>query len=275
MELRIGFWNARGRRPGLLDAAGRIVRGLFEEHGLDVLALVEVEAGRIPGADSGRTVTDITHSVGRGRWDAALLLDSQTVALVEWTPVVKPWDTRRLRIAVDIQLEVHRHIPLRLVVSHWPTPAGGAVAYEKYVRGLHESVAPRGAPEQATVLVGDYNLEPFDAGWRGLDTTRDRALASQRPNLFYNLAWRWLGTWTGTGVAGTHRYKQDPHSHWRTYDHVLVSTHLLREGPLRLLDGRVIEEAGGADVLASGFDHLPVVAAFEARDTAGEEARDG
>lgn len=276
MELRVGFWNARGKRPELLEQAGSVVQALVAERSLDVLALVEVEPGAMPSAGDGWSGIEVTDAEGRSRWDAAVLFKQDAVEVVEHRRVVKLWNERRLRIAVDVELRVRAvSAPLRLLISHWPSPSGGAVDHATYVRGLHELAAPNGAPERATVLMGDYNVEPIDRAYDGLDATRDRALASRRPSFFYNLAWRWLGTWSASGAAGTYRYPADPHTHWRTFDQVLVSTHLLREGPLRLLDGEVVERAGEHDIVGLGFDHLPVVAAFQARDTAREEASDG
>ena len=130
-------------------------------------------------------------------------------------------------------------------------------------------VAPDDEPPVPTLLLGDYNIDPFE-GWSAA-TTRDRALAARKPALFFNLAWRWLGTWNEHGVAGTYRYPADASTHWRTFDQMLVSTHLLRQGPITLAEGYVVDELDRQSVLASGFDHVPVVATFHTGDTRREE----
>lgn len=121
------------------------------------------------------------------------------------------------------------------------------------------------------LLLGDFNEEPFGGALRLL-ATRDATRAVRAGDLFYNLAWRWLGSQrsrhpgdTGDRPAGTYLLRSGGASRWRTFDQALVSPSLLStsgwsidERNSRPLHLETLRGARGA-LLREWADHLPLV----------------
>lgn len=128
-----------------------------------------------------------------------------------------------------------------------------------------------------TVLVGDFNMNPFEsgvAGAAGLHAVMTKQIASKKHRtvlgeqypFFYNPMWSCFGDRTA-GPPGTHYYQRAEHVcyFWNVFDQVLLRPELLDRFPseeLRILseDGnRSLLSASGLPDKAAGSDHLPVL----------------
>ncbi len=120
-----------------------------------------------------------------------------------------------------------------------------------------------------TVVVGDFNMNPFDAGMIGahgfhatMDPSRQsRILNGRHYDHFYNPMWKCMGG----SPLGTHYHSQSGENElfWHTLDQILVRPALKVRGV------RIIDELGDVRMVHSRgldpalSDHLPVVADIE------------
>jgi hypothetical protein len=125
-----------------------------------------------------------------------------------------------------------------------------------------------------TILVGDLNMNPFDAGVAGATAlhavmTRDlarrgeREVRGKRYPFFYNPMWGHFGDRTA-GPPGSYylRASKPLNYYWNTYDQVLLRPELM-DG---FLDVRILDSDGQEPLVTShglpreadGSDHLPI-----------------
>jgi hypothetical protein len=136
------------------------------------------------------------------------------------------------------------------------------------------------AKHRRTILIGDFNLNPFDEGmfkvrgFFGVMSRQDASRQTQRLKwekypLFYNPMWSRLGD-LSPGPAGT--YYRAPTTHyghyWHTYDQVLVRPSLA--GCFDAESFEVVTQIGSRELLRDGVpdvdsysDHLPLVVGFD------------
>lgn len=128
-----------------------------------------------------------------------------------------------------------------------------------------------------TVLVGDSNINPFEAGvvsasglhavmTREIAAKQDRIVQASAYSFFYDPMWGHFGD-RHSGPPGTYYYKHAEHDvyFWNMFDQVLLRPALLpmfRSDSLQILqtDGQVslVTEAGRPDA-AVASDHLPIL----------------
>lgn len=127
-----------------------------------------------------------------------------------------------------------------------------------------------------TVLLGDFNMHPFEAGLvnaKGLHGVMSRDVASRKCrivdgrtyNFFYNPMWSLLGDGS-TGPAGTYYYHKSAHNayFWHMFDQVLIRPDLLdvfSNEDLEILDwdGKVsLVTPNGRPDKKTASDHLPI-----------------
>jgi endonuclease/exonuclease/phosphatase (EEP) superfamily protein YafD len=140
------------------------------------------------------------------------------------------------------------------------------------IRRIEESTG-----HQKTVLVGDFNMNPFETGVvsaAGMHAVMDRKVA-QRGNrivqereypFFYNPMWSLFGDAT-RGPAGTFYHPRAEHKvyFWNMFDQVLVRPALLER--FRFDDLAIIDHTGEQSLLTDtgipdrklGSDHLPIL----------------
>jgi hypothetical protein len=183
---------------------------------------------------------------------------------------------RRLRLPMctDILLAAI-HLPSKLHTSE----SSQILACSQWAQTIAE--AERRAGHTRTVVVGDLNMNPFEAGVvgaGGFHATMARAQArqgqrtvsGQRYPFFYNPMWGCFGERNAT-PAGTYFYDSSEHVsyYWNMFDQVL-----LRPGLVDLLsrDGvEIVSRAGVVSLLSAsgrpdksvGSDHLPILFGLE------------
>jgi len=162
------------------------------------------------------------------------------------------------------------HFPSKL---HWNDPSQTAESVE-----LANSIriAEKQAGHSKTILVGDFNMNPFDDGVviaNGLHGVMSRRIAEKRQRVvqareypfFYNPMWNLFGDAT-PGPPGTYHYKNAEHKvfFWNMFDQVLIRPDLLplfRNEDLKILasDGDVsfLSSQGTPDAKIAS-DHFPI-----------------
>jgi hypothetical protein len=128
-----------------------------------------------------------------------------------------------------------------------------------------------------TVLVGDLNMNPFEAGVvaaNGLNAVMTRAIAQRRTRqvqsrrypFFYNPMWGLFGDATA-GPPGTYYYERSEHDllFWNLFDQVLIRPDLFpyfRNEEVEILTGdgeRSLLSAKGLPDTIAASDHLPIL----------------
>lgn len=127
-----------------------------------------------------------------------------------------------------------------------------------------------------TVLLGDFNLNPFDHGMatargfhgvmsRQIALRQERRVKYQRYPMFYNPMWSKLGD-RSDSPPGTYYYDKSSHLlyYWHVYDQVLLRPELLKTFDPQNV--RIIDAIGQTSLIADNVpdcetasDHLPVL----------------
>jgi endonuclease/exonuclease/phosphatase family metal-dependent hydrolase len=137
------------------------------------------------------------------------------------------------------------------------------------------SAAEDTAGHRRTILLGDFNMNPFDAGivgaqalhavmTRQLARKEERIVSGETYRFFYNPMWGHFGDRT-PGPAGTFYLKSSkPQNHfWNMYDQVLLRPELMD----KLVDLSVLDTDGvesllttqGIPDMRNASDHLPIL----------------
>jgi len=259
------FWNTRGR--DLRASIGRLAR----RHELDFLILAEA---RLPDAAVARVLSEATNRrfhFAPGLAPALQVFSVHNPSFV--TPLLESdrYSIRRVQLPLllDFLIAV-AHLPSRMFVS---AESQVALFFELStdIKAVETSVG-----HQRTILVGDLNANPFDAGVVsavGLNAVMTRRLAArgartvQRRSypFFYNPMWRLMGD-EQPGPAGSYYYgrAEDIQYFWHTHDQVLVRPSMLAMLPSSGIefvtrDGRnSFLDANGRPNQRDFSDHLPL-----------------
>lgn len=168
---------------------------------------------------------------------------------------------------------------LLIAAAHLPSKLGfsdESQVFESVQLARAISEVEAGEGHHRTILLGDLNMNPFEAGMvgarGGLHAVPSRAIAArdtrtvqrEKYKFFYNPMWNFLGDRAETG--GTFYYESaEPVCYfWNMYDQVLLRPELL-EG-FRPEQVRILSEIRGVSLLEQGrpdkrmaSDHLPVM----------------
>jgi endonuclease/exonuclease/phosphatase family metal-dependent hydrolase len=165
-----------------------------------------------------------------------------------------------------------------LAAAHLPAKMGGVrdTDQQGWAQWLAEDLVEieDARKSRATVLVGDFNMNPYDAGMvsaaglHGLmtedlarkDDRRHRGMQFRR---FYNPAWGLFGD-RSPGPPGTYFWEASVPSnpHWHILDQVLLRPELISS----LRELRIVDHDGTESLLSKGIprksdrsDHLPLL----------------
>ncbi len=265
------FWNLNNR------PLGSLIAHLANEHDVDLLLLAECP---IP-------VADLLAEVNQGQPRKFTGPDQRS--LCERILILPRFSGRFLKRVVESGRHTFRHVrtpgneSILLGVVHLgsklylsPASQSQAVTSLRYVIARAEQEVGH----TRTVLVGDWNMNPFEdgmvsaAGLHGV-MTRELALQGSRTidgeayRFFYNPMWGRFGD-TTPGPPGTYYYRGSEHvTHfWHLFDQVLLRPELLsffRPEDLEILDRvgttSLLTQAGLPD-RSIGSDHLPLLFRF-------------
>jgi hypothetical protein len=238
--LRFLFWNVkRSRRADLISSLAR-------QRGVDLLILAE---NTIPETQ----LLEMLNSVVSGAF-------RQTASECSKITIATRLDSDFLRPIAESprhtvrELQIPGHEAILLAAAHQPSKTYGSEESQTIAAvTLADSIreVERKLGHQRTLLVGDLNMNPFEAGLvssKGLNSvaTRHRALRRERMvdgekyPFFFNPMW----TQYGEGVErppGTYHYGGSGHvvHYWNMFDQVLLRPALLdrfRTGSLEIID---------------------------------------
>lgn len=263
--LTVSFWNVRGR------AVPALVAGLAADCNTDILILAECPSSTaillaLNSGSSGSVFTQCPGPPGRlmllSRLPVNAVIPLADLGDLSARHVVPPAGPSLLLIAV--------HLPSKLHQSDADQEQSAVWVAEEISR-LESQVA-----HSRTLVVGDFNMNPFEPGLTGAATFHavnarriagrgSRMVRGHDRSFFYNPTWRLLSD-HGREHAGTYYYSHSGavNLFWHAFDQVLLRPSLLPHFPD---DGlKVIPSIGGCSLLtANGLpdrtnasDHLPI-----------------
>lgn len=299
MRICFAWWNTslsplgksratRDQKAVALDVVSYLTKQVL----VDCLALGEVTAENIAEFVARSDLSDYefhdgTLRTGRLQFDTGVLYRKDTLRLVNSTSIVATRGKRSLKVANRIAFLVpNSDKPLYVFVSHWPSrlwcEKNGADRHLLGVR-LRDAVEELnrlwGIPAN-TILLGDYNDEPFDSSLsEQLLAARDRRLVRKDPRLLYNPFWRHLGE-PGPhepgvpcyGYSGSCFFSSGIDTHWRTFDQIIFSSAFLGQSEWQLNEQytRILQFQPFDSLVSTRgtiFDHFPVLSVIEREDS--------
>ncbi len=165
------------------------------------------------------------------------------------------------------------HLPSKL---HWTAESQ---AFECAELARQIDLAEQKAGHRQTVLVGDFNINPFEAGVAGgLHSVMSRQVASRGTRtvqgreypLFYNPMWCHFGD-ASSHTAGSYFYDAGEHvnHYWNMFDQVLLRPELssrfdsARLNILKAIGSLSLVRPDGRPNQQVGSDHLPLLFELE------------
>jgi len=265
---RFLYWNI-GRKP-----LQNLITALVEEHSVDVLILGECE---IPPAIMlqalGQTVATFHFAFSPGSSSVAKIFtrfpsDFLHPRFEEGMGRVSIW-----RMALPARPEillVAVHLPSKL----YSNPESQQQECTEIARSIRDVESNAG--HRRTVVVGDFNMNPFEpgiAGAAGFHAVMARHVASRQTRtvqgreypFFYNPMWSHFGDGPDR-PGGTYYYDRSEHVNyfWNIFDQVLLRPELLTR--CRHEHVRILTQAGTVELLSEdrrpnqevASDHLPL-----------------
>jgi hypothetical protein len=169
-------------------------------------------------------------------------------------------------------------VDILLVALHLPSKLHGS-EYDQIFQSVRVSELIQEAESKVghtrTLVIGDLNMNPFEAGVVGADglhavmtqtiaRKRSRKVQGKEKPFFYNPMWGRMGD-LSVGAPGTYYYRSSEQVSyfWNTFDQVLLRPDLLDFFPQA--DLKVISKIGNNSLMrkngisASYSDHLPII----------------
>ncbi len=249
-----------------------MIVSIVEEHETDVLVLAECRIEPVLLLRSLNRIRLSEFHFAPGAKDKLRLFTRFPASLIRNVAEGERYSIRELQLpgCVSVLLAM-LHLPSRLFVDE------RSQDLECTMTALRVREAEAKVAHERTLVVGDFNLDPFNAGIVGAsgfnavmdrDTANrgSRTIRNERYPFFYNPMWNHFGD-ERPDPPGTHYYDRSDHVayYWHMFDQVLVRSDLLRRLPVPGV--RILTSAGSVQLLgASGrpqgmsiSDHLPIV----------------
>jgi len=264
---RFLFWNIN-RKP----LAG-LVAELAEIQRIDVVVLAECDT------DPSTMLLSLNRSPEAGFHFPTGLSRRVTVFTRFSREFLQPaYESERITIR---RVELPARMPVLLAAAHLPSKlhwSAESQAGECAELARMIDAEERKAGHRRTILVGDFNMNPFETGLVGssvgLNAVASRQVASLETRtvqgheypFFYNPMWSHFGDARGE-TAGSYFYDAGEHVnyYWNVFDQVLLRPELAKSfDPARL---RIVREIGARSLVrpdgrpdqATGSDHLPLI----------------
>jgi hypothetical protein len=277
------FWNLRKERQSQTTdspmgyppaRAGRITEAIVEItsfHDVDVLLFAEMELSFSHILNALRAKT--THVYHEAESDQCTKIKVFTRFSDRYClPIPGTGDAR----CTFRQVNLPTRIPFLMIAAHFEDKSHSSeFSRSNYCQEVARNIdiAERTVGYQRTVLAGDLNMNPYEAGITGgLHAVMTRSLAyknrdrdTSTDTRFYNPMWQHFGETNGTPAGTYYRVGTEDEHFWNIYDQVLVRPALLPH--FADSDVQVLASAGRASLLTKDgvprkqaiSDHLPVL----------------
>lgn len=260
------FWNIK-RQP-----LERYICNLARQHQVDVLMFAEYA---IPSM----TLLHALNTIGQNPYYEVPIMGCTKIQLfTRFAPDLIPAIYEEDRLTIR-HLQLPNAIDILLVIVHFPDKRnwkGESQSAESTELSKAIRDAERRIGHTRTVLVGDLNMNPFEAGMvnaSGFNGVMSRKIAEKGERrvyrsypFFYNPMWSLLGD-ASPGPPGTYYYAKAEHYniYWNMFDQVLIRPNLLSR--FNNADLQILVSDGERSLLSptdipdakNVSDHLPLI----------------
>lgn len=277
MVLKILFWNM-GRRPTL-----PVLATLADEHAPDLVIVAESPAPEVHVVEA--------INVGSSRlFNQTINFSSRLQFFVgfepeAFQPIADDLGISSRRVALPATEEV-LVVAVHLSSKRYLSDDDQAQLAPRLRAAIDD--AEKKVGHSRTVLIGDFNMNPFELGMvssEGAHGVMSAAIAQKQNRkvhgrnraFFYNPMWSLMGDQT-PGPAGTYfYYASKPYAlYWHMFDQVLLRPDLAFWYTAE--DVRVLDRAGERSLLTSDgrpdpsvSDHLPLLAVIKTQEVASDD----
>ena len=140
--------------------------------------------------------------------------------------------TRRFKYGQKYKFLINGKEALTLFLSHWPSRLNDvSIQVTSIAERLREKVENELLESKNIILVGDYNVEPYDSSVvNQLQTSREKNIVKKKDNIFYNPCWKFLVPISRNkdfSHTGTYYYKHGQFQNWHVIDQIMFSSNFL------------------------------------------------
>lgn len=122
-----------------------------------------------------------------------------------------------------------------IYLSHWPSRLNDVnIKVSSIAERLRVQIEDELSSNENIILIGDYNVEPYDSAIiNQLQTSREKDLVIRKPNVFYNPCWKFITPPNKTKKSNTHYgtyyYANGNFHNWHTIDQIMFSQNFLSD----------------------------------------------
>ncbi|WP_367107522.1 hypothetical protein [uncultured Psychrobacter sp.] len=293
-NLKMAWWNT-ALTPAAKNAGSKAnketytiicehIKNLIIDLSCDLIAICEVSTEDIACInsylDSNLTnikVLDLTNSIGRTRFDIAVIYNSAKIDLNyrhHLSKILTGNTIKAAQLVEIINLDDKKRI--HLFLCHWPSRLNGEGEKRRKAAAdiVYLSASELMSENEDVILMGDFNDNPYDESiLHNLKASRCHDTVRKYPNeFFYNPFWRSIVSDKKYNYlikdeifrSGSHRYKQFQGTIWHSYDQIMFSGSFLGSGSWHLNEQstKVVDEIGflnDFDNSKNLIDHLPII----------------
>lgn len=150
-----------------------------------------------------------------------------------------------------------------LYLSHWPSQLRNSEINTTHIAiNLKNQIREILSENSNVILMGDYNLEPYDKCIvELLGSSRDKKQVKENTTLLYNPCWGLLTPKNNESIGGSYFYKSGYHHRWKVLDQCMFSKSFLEKPWLfddsfvSIIDFNLID---AEDIGQNPSDHWPI-----------------
>jgi hypothetical protein len=261
-SFRVLFWNLHGTSRAL-----ELATALCRSRGVDLLIAAE-----LPNEAPGLTRSPIAR-LGYATFRTGI--EVEEIAAYQYAAALRV----RLSPASRDLTMVGVHLPSRLYRRNEEDQRLAADTCHGFIEDLEQPRAHQGAGHDRTIVIGDFNLDPYSpaivgiAGFNAMMTPRSTRRADGRSRAtFYNPMWNAFGDRNGS--PGTY-YLGRPGAlgyFWHMLDQVLIRSSLVKHfQSVEIVNDEALSSPRAHNPSRSVSDHLPIELTLSARAFDGKE----
>lgn len=260
------------------------IKNLITELSCDLIAICEVSTEDVAYINSylnshltNVEVLDLTCSVGRTRFDIAVIYNSDKIHLNHQYYLSKILTGNTVKAAQLVELiNLDDNKTIQLFLCHWASRLNGDGENRRKAAAsiVYSSAQELMSENKDVIVMGDFNDNPYDESiLTNLKASRCHDAVRKYPNdFFYNPFWRSVVSDKKYSHladndefrSGTHKYKQFLGTIWHSYDQIMFSGSFLGTGVWHLNEQstKVIDDIGFINDFENNkslIDHLPVM----------------
>ena len=291
-SLRLGWWNialspaaTRARSNASDENYNRLceyINDLLYTYGCDFLGLCEVSSTDVTEIrnrlnSDNFSIMDLTHSIGRTRYDMAVIYNTEKISVEYIGSQSRVMTANTVKGAQVVRIDsINDEKPIFVYLCHWASRLNGDGEARRIAAAnlVYDNAQRYMRDNEYVVVMGDFNDNPYDKSLNEcMRASRCHDAVRLYPlEYFYNPFWRTIVSeqkYTHTHSSsifpsGTHKYRQFLGTVWHSYDQILMSGSFLNEGYWHLDETKtyIVQDRNllnDYNETRHFIDHLPII----------------